>query len=252
MFKFRRENSAAKTPKGAERTLSAMMRDCESEAAMIDDAEGYRAPHANRIADLADQLAVAFGFDDQARYEIRLAALLHDVGEVMLQLKFLQAARPLTFPERQELWRHPVIGEQYVLQQNLPPAVGLLIRWHHENWDGFGYPDGLRGEDIPLGARILRVADVWRALTTDRPYRAAYRKGESVEFVGGTGFYRLAYRPSEAVECVLGMCGFELDPKIVACLLGLASVQEEITNATADKADDALTSSPQEDAGWLA
>lgn len=179
----------------------------ETEAALTDSFEQYRRPHAVRIAEVAGELAAAFGFDETARQEIRQAAFLHDVGERQLNLHFLKLERPLTFLERQELWRHPVVGEQFAVQNGYSAAVSLLIRWHHENWDGFGYPDGLQGEAIPLAARILRVADVWCALTADRPYRTAHRA-------------------VEAAEMLRRMAGFELDPLVTARLLAHPDVRD--------------------------
>ncbi len=185
----------------------------ETEASLTDAFEQYRRPHAARIAEVAVELAAAFGFDESARLEIRQAALLHDVGERQLNLHFLKLERSLTFLERQELWRHPVVGEQFAVQNGSSVAVSLLIRWHHENWDGFGYPDGLRGEAIPLAARILRVADVWCALTAERPYRPAHRA-------------------VEAAEILKKMAGFELDPRVAARLLAHPDVREMLRAET--------------------
>lgn len=185
----------------------------EAEATLTDGFEQYHRPHAARIAEVAVELAAAFGFDESARLEIRQAALLHDVGERQLNLHFLKLDRALTFLERQELWRHPVVGEQFAVQNGYSVAVSLLIRWHHENWDGFGYPDGLCGEAIPLAARILRVADVWCALTADRPFRPGHRA-------------------VEAAEMLQRMAGFELDPRVTARLLAHPDVREMLRAET--------------------
>jgi hypothetical protein len=185
-----------------------------------------RRPHAARIAEVAVELAAAFGFDESARQEIRQAALLHDVGERQLNLHFLKLERSLTFLERQELWRHPVVGEQFAVQNGYSAAVSLLIRWHHENWDGFGYPDGLRGEAIPLAARILRVADVWCALTADRPFRAAHSA-------------------VEAAELLKKLAGFELDPQVTARLLAHPDVREMLRAETEPPPVEVETPSPE-------
>ncbi len=162
-------------------TWAARLAACEREAARLDAIEGYASPHATRLAGIADELALALGFSERGRRDLRAAALLHDAGEGQLDLPFLTAPRPLTFAERCLLWGHPVAGERLAYERGLPEAVGLFIRWHHENWDGSGYPDGLRGEQIPLAARILRVADTWCALTCERPYRRAYGADEALE-----------------------------------------------------------------------
>ncbi|MCS7079777.1 MAG: HD domain-containing protein [Chloracidobacterium sp.] len=179
---------------------AARLAECEAEAARLDALEGYAAPHAVRLAAVTDRLAAAFGLSERGRRDLRAAALLHDVGEGGGDFPFLTAARPLTFSERCALWRHPIVGERLARKRGLPEAVGLLVRWHHENWDGSGYPDGLRGEQIPLPARLLRIADVWCALTNDRPFRPAYT-------------------PVEAVERMRGMLGTVLDPVAAACWL---------------------------------
>ena len=181
-------------------TWAARLAEYEAESTRLDLVEGYTAPHALRLAAVADKLAVAFGFSERGRRDLRIAALLHDIGESQLDLPFLTASRPLTFGERQMLWRHPVVGERVMYDRNLPEAIGLLVRWHHENWDGSGYPDGLRGEQIPLAARLLRLADVWCALTQDRPFRSAYQE-------------------TEALAHLRAMAGTALDPTVTACWL---------------------------------
>ncbi|MGQ9896210.1 MAG: HD-GYP domain-containing protein [Acidobacteriota bacterium] len=161
-------------------TWAARLAEYEAESVRLDLAEGYTTPHARRLAAVADKLAVAFGFSERGRRDLRIAALLHDIGESRLDLPFLAASHRLTLGEWQALWRHPVVGERAIYERHLPEAIGLLIRWHHENWDGSGYPDGLRGEQIPLAARLLRLADVWCALTQDRPFRSAYQETEAI------------------------------------------------------------------------
>jgi HD-GYP domain-containing protein (c-di-GMP phosphodiesterase class II) len=88
--------------------------------------------------------------------------------------EYVRAKRLLTANERLDLQRHPVIGEQETAKLGLPRGVQLIVRWHHEWWNGGGYPDGLESEQTPLAARILRVADVYASLTASRPFRAAW------------------------------------------------------------------------------
>lgn len=190
-------------------TWAARLAEYEAESSQLDLIEGYTAPHARRLAAVADRLAVAFGFSERGRRDLRVAALLHDVGESQLDLPFLTAPRPLTFEERQALWRHPVIGERVIHDRNLPEAIALLIRWHHENWDGSGYPDGLRGEQIPLAARLLRLADVWCALAQDRPFRSAYRE-------------------TEALAHLRALAGTVLDPTVTACWLSVITTEQPL------------------------
>jgi HD-GYP domain-containing protein (c-di-GMP phosphodiesterase class II) len=171
-----------------------------SEAA--DEFEGYGRPHATRVAALADALAGSFRLARADRSSLVFAALLHDVGEMAMKRDYIKRAGPLTEAERLDLARHPVIGEQEAARAGADRAVQLLVRWHHEWWSGAGYPDALRGEQIPLAARILRVADAYAALTDERPFRPA-----------GT--------EAEARKHLTLWAGLEFDPHVVGALLAL-------------------------------
>jgi HD-GYP domain-containing protein (c-di-GMP phosphodiesterase class II) len=171
-------------------------------AAAADEFEAYPNPHASRIARIADALAARFRLSRADRTSIVFAALLHDVGEMAMRRDYVARAGPLNEAERLDLQRHPVIGEQEAARAGADRAVQLLVRWHQEWWDGSGYPDALRGEQIPLGARILRVADAYAALTDARPFRPA-----------GT--------EAEARKHLTLWAGIEFDPRVVAALLSL-------------------------------
>ena len=171
-------------------------------AKTTDRFERYENPHAQRIAALADELAMMFHLARHDRGSLQAAALLHDLGEVAMERDYIQASRPLTFEERLDLARHPVIGEREASRVGADRAAQLLVRWHHEWWNGCGYPDALRREEIPLAARILRVADSYVALTEARPFRAAL----SVE---------------EARRELANGAGIEFDPAVVNVLLSL-------------------------------
>lgn len=171
-------------------------------AAAADEFEAYSNPHASRIARIADALAARFRLSRADRTSIVFAALLHDVGEMTMQRDYIGRAGPLNDAERVDLQRHPVIGEQEAARARADRAVQLLVRWHQEWWDGSGYPDALRGEQIPLGARILRVADAYAALTDARPFRPA-----------GT--------EAEARKHLTLWAGLEFDPRVVRALLSL-------------------------------
>lgn len=142
-------------------------------AERADEIEGYARPHALRVALVAERLAEKFGFAAHDRSILRQAAFAHDCGELVMNRDYLKAARPLTDEERTDLRRHTIVGEQEAAKQGLNRAAQLLVRWHHEWWNGAGYPDALCGAQIPLAARILRVADAYAALTETRPFRAA-------------------------------------------------------------------------------
>ena len=157
-------------------------------AKTTDRFERYENPHAQRIAVIADEIAMLFHLARHDRGSLQSAALLHDLGEVAMERDYIQASRPLTFEERLDLARHPVIGEREASRVGADRAAQLLVRWHHEWWNGCGYPDALRREEIPLAARILRVADSYVALTEARPFRAALSDDEArVELANGAG-----------------------------------------------------------------
>src|SRR4029434_10983725 len=103
-------------------------------------------------------------------FSLRVAALGHDLSEVIMQRDYLQRSGPLDEDERLDLARHPLLCEKESAADGADLGAQLLVRWHHEWWNGSGYPDGLRFEQIPLGARILRVADAYASLTDARPY----------------------------------------------------------------------------------
>jgi HD-GYP domain-containing protein (c-di-GMP phosphodiesterase class II) len=116
----------------------------------------------------------------------RLGFLLHDVGKLGIPRRILRKPAALTPAERRVMERHPVLGEGMLRSVEALRGPGLeVVRSHHERWDGAGYPDGLGGDEIPLGARIFAVADALDAITSDRPYRAARSWAEAVAEITG-------------------------------------------------------------------
>jgi len=172
-----------------------------------DELEGYPNPHAHRIAAIADHLAKAFHLGARDRFSLRVAALGHDLGEVAMRRDYLQRNGALSDDERLDLARHPLLSEREVAASGADRGAQLLVRWHHEWWNGSGYPDGLRFEQIPLGARILRVADAYASLTDARPFRRAWSE-------------------KQAREHLLEWTGLEFDPRIVRALLSLEPFKE--------------------------
>jgi HD-GYP domain-containing protein (c-di-GMP phosphodiesterase class II) len=142
-------------------------------ARSMDEFEGYAAGQARRVAWVADALAEKFGVASRDRESLEQAALLHDLGEMRMARDYIRADRALSASERLDLERHPVIGEQEIAKLEFPKSTQLIARWHHEWWNGTGYPDRLEAEQIPLSARILHVADSYCSLTADRPWRKA-------------------------------------------------------------------------------
>ena len=129
--------------------------------------------HAQRLAALAHRLGTAIDLDPGDLRALAFGALLHDVGQVGIREAILTKPGPLTRAEWADLRLHPLIGERISEPFPLSPAFGPIVRNHHERWDGRGYPDGLRGEDIPIGARIVGIVDAFDAMVHVRPYRAA-------------------------------------------------------------------------------
>lgn len=166
----------------------------------MDAFEGYTHAHGLRIAAIADAIGKSFNLATHDRFFMQQAALIHDIGELVMNRDYIGQARELSIAERLDMQRHPVIGEQEAAKRGFSRGVQLLVRWHHEWWNGSGYPDALEGEQIPLAARILRVADSFAALRDNRPRR----KAMSV---------------SEAKAYLIEWTGLEFDPKVVRAFL---------------------------------
>lgn len=139
--------------------------------------------HSQRVTDLTVQLARAAGLSDEQIAHIRRGALLHDIGKLGVPDSILRKPDPLTEEERAIMRRHPDYAYSMLSPiEYLRPALDIPY-CHHERWDGTGYPRGLKGEQIPLSARLFAVADVWDALQSDRPYRARWRREEALDYI---------------------------------------------------------------------
>lgn len=157
--------------------------------------EGYDAEHAERIADLATRLGTEVGLDEHALEGLREAALLHDQGmEPMAAM--LSLPRALSASERDQLPQHSLHGMELARARGDHPHSPWWVRWHHERVDGTGYPDGLMGDQIPLPAKILAIADSYEAMTQKRPYREALE-------------------PDLALEELKRLSGMAYDPELV-------------------------------------
>ena len=170
-------------------------------AAAIDAKNPYTRGHSERVSQYAVAVAHHFGVKGRELKQVEIAALLHDVGKIGIEDAILLKPEALTAEEFAQMRNHVVKGAAIVspikrLKDMLPG-----IRSHHENWDGSGYPDRLQGDAIPLVARLIAIADVFDAMTTDRPYQ----KGMSLE---------------AAMERLRAMAGQRLDPKVVDAFFG--------------------------------
>ena len=169
-------------------------------AAAVDAKDPYTRGHSERVAQYSRTIARVLGQPEEFQERIWVAGVLHDVGKIGVEDRILKKGGVLTAEEYEQMKLHPVVGEEI-----LRPLVALremlpAIRWHHEAWNGRGYPDGLKGERIPLIARIVAVADTFDAITTNRPYQRAYS-------------------PEYAVQTITKLTGARFDAKVVTAFL---------------------------------
>jgi putative nucleotidyltransferase with HDIG domain len=156
----------------------------ETLAMAIDAKDQITHGHIRRVQNYAVGLAKSIGVADATEIKaIEAAALLHDMGKLAVPEHILNKPGKLTALEYDRIKLHAPIGAQILSAIDFPYPVVPIVRHHHENWDGTGYPDGLRGVDIPLGARIMAVVDCYDALTSDRPYRPALSDQEALEII---------------------------------------------------------------------
>jgi putative nucleotidyltransferase with HDIG domain len=172
--------------------------------ATIDARDGYTHRHSERVAVLAVQLSQELGLSDADRDTAELSALLHDVGKIAVPDSILNKPGRLTPEEYAEMQKHPVHGARILenIQSATVNAVLPGVQYHHEKWDGSGYPEGLKGEAIPFLGRLLGVADFYDALTSARAYRSAMP-------------------PDEAIGLIEKGAGSHFDPTVAGALLRL-------------------------------
>jgi HD-GYP domain-containing protein (c-di-GMP phosphodiesterase class II) len=163
--------------------------------------DDYTAEHSRSVVELARGVAQELGMDKYELQELEFAALLHDVGKIAIPKELLNKPAALTESEFEIMKTHTIEG-QFMLDRigGLLGRVGEVVRSCHERWDGKGYPDGLKGEDIPLPARVVFVCDAYNAMTTNRPYRAALP-------------------PEQAISELVTNAGTQFDPDVVAAML---------------------------------
>ncbi|MCE5284602.1 MAG: HD-GYP domain-containing protein [Pelosinus sp.] len=140
----------------------------------LDAKSHYTSGHSERVAEFSVLLAQGLGLSFPEQQRIHIGAHLHDIGKIGIPDAVLNKAGRLTEQEFAEIRQHPVIGAKIVGQVKVLHGVVDIVRFHHERFDGKGYPEGLIGSGIPLGARIVAVADAFDAMISSRPYRTAY------------------------------------------------------------------------------
>lgn len=144
-------------------------------AKTIDARDPYTAGHSGRVAEYADRIAVRMGLDAVARNDMRRGALFHDLGKIVIPDAVLRKPGPLTAEERAIIEEHPVVGHELLSPMKTMRRTLPVVYHHHERLDGSGYPQGISGAAIPMTVRIVTIADIFDALTTDRAYRGALR-----------------------------------------------------------------------------
>jgi len=173
----------------------------------------YSAAHGEAVTRLAEVLAARLGLSDAELESVRAYAPLHDLGKIGIADSLLEKEGPLTEEEFEIIRQHPLIGESIIRPLNPGREALGMIRNHHERWDGTGYPDGLKGVEIPLMARVVAAADVYHAIISHRPYR------------GGSS-------PFHAIQEIKLMAGSQFDPEIAHALVALWQ-EGELVDATA-------------------
>ena len=175
----------------------------KSLASAIDAKDEYTRHHSTRVTDFSLKIAAKMGFSEKELGELELAAVLHDVGKIAVPESILNKPGKLTNEEFKLIQEHPVRGEAILSPVIELKAIGRIVRAHHERYDGTGYPDKLKGREIPLGARIMSIADTYDSITSERPYRKAASH---------------RYAVKEIIACT----GTQFDPEVIENFLEIA------------------------------
>jgi len=171
---------AEKEKKHSEEMSAIHLRTVEALALAIEAKDGTTHDHLERVQIYALEVAKELGLSTEEMEAVRAASILHDIGKLAVPEYIISKPGKLTPAEFEKMKIHPVVGAQILEQVQFPYPVAPIVRSHHEKWDGTGYPDGLRGEEIPVGARILAAVDCLDALASDRQYRRALPLNEAM------------------------------------------------------------------------
>ncbi len=191
-------------------------------AAAVDAKDPYTKEHSERVAQFSVILARELGLPEDEVDKIRISATLHDFGKLLIEDRVLNKPGILTDEEFENFKRHPVIGHEIVRQVKQLSAMLPGILWHHEALDGGGYPDGLKGDELPMMARIISVADTFDAITTDRPYQKASQFPTALEILrkhAGTKYDPLVVDALDAALAKGSLAKFGMQPSAMAAVL---------------------------------
>jgi HD-GYP domain-containing protein (c-di-GMP phosphodiesterase class II) len=191
--------------------------------AAIDAKDPYTKGHSERVAAYSRVISKFLDLTPEIEHRVWVGALMHDVGKIGIEDRILKKGGVLTDDEYEVMKLHPAIGAEIMSRIEQLKEMLPAIRWHHEAWNGKGYPDGLRGEQIPLMARIVGIADTFDAITTNRPYQRAFE-------------------PEFAVKTITRLAGARFDAKIVTAFLrAFEAGQIQVLQRTRQR-DDSLKS----------
>jgi diguanylate cyclase (GGDEF)-like protein/putative nucleotidyltransferase with HDIG domain len=185
--------------KHTEEIAALHMRTIEALSLAIEAKDHNSQDHLNRVQTFAVEIGKELKVSEDELSAVRAAALLHDIGKLAVPEHILSKPGKLTPEEFEKMKIHPVVGAEILNRVEFPYPVVPIVRAHHEKWNGEGYPDGLKGEEIPIGARILSVVDTYDAMTSARPYRRAIT-------------------PEEAIQFLRTHSGKSFDPRVVGCM----------------------------------
>jgi len=170
---------------------------------ILDERDHYTAVHSTSVAELAVKIAQHMDLPESEIEKVDIAARVHDIGKIAVPDAILLKPGKLDEAEWKIMKKHPVISAELIEGLSIYSHVADAVRHEHEHWDGSGYPDGLKGEEIPLIARIITAADVYDALSTDRPYRKAFSREKSLEILQKMRGKELDPKVADALERVL-------------------------------------------------
>jgi putative nucleotidyltransferase with HDIG domain len=182
------------------------LRAAASLARAVDSRDAYTGSHSERVAQLSEEISENLHLSADETELIRLAASLHDLGKLAIPEEILRKPAALTDAERIVLERHPQIGHRMLESLGVEPIAEWVLH-HHERWDGTGYPEGLAGDAIPIGARVIFVADAFDAMTSNRLYRPALTHDAAL---------------AEVERC----SGTQFDPEVVTAFLTVIGTRE--------------------------
>jgi putative nucleotidyltransferase with HDIG domain len=180
----------------------------------IEARDPYTRGHSARVTEIAEAVACRLGWSEERLESLRIGGPLHDIGKLAVSDEVLRKEGRLDESELAQIREHPKIGARILLRMAALREAIPYVLYHHERWDGHGYPSGKAGEEIPLGARVLAIADAFDAMTSDRPYRRALTREQAL---------------AEIERCA----GTQFDPRIAQVFLELFTETEVATAVSA-------------------